>query len=466
MKSNTEYLVSDKRPFVSLASSRYPLPTVSAHPSRLPLGYSWATTVPYTQAEQKFLLEKNLQAVKEWSSSPISVAAVGIPRVNSRHAELNSASVPETVINWSTSRTLPGRTVASVNESRIDVASWKSQKCRQFTMCSLVESVDQLLHEFNSETVVTCSDLVNHPSPGEEGETNEENGLGNARHVKGNNDAYLNVTVKGQNLSALLDTGCELTLCPAALIDPTELCGSTQLMKAANGSAIQVLGETMLKLKIEGRAFEIPCLVTKQVSEIILGLSWMKRENVLWHIGRNWVIVRNHRFTVRCKSRPVRCNRVIIVSDNTRNAPLSSKAFSIARNSETESGVSEFPDETDDRSRSANLVMARSLETLPAFFASSVVAQDRRQPDVHSSAGSAVSSFAYVPPRASIASPAKDPENLASTSHFSSRGLCASEVSSSSDVHAVSCVDDFCVMNKAMHNSVIPSRICVAPRSH
>jgi hypothetical protein len=209
----------------------------------------------------------------------------------------------------------------------------------------------------------------------EQREEQELNEVNNARHVKGRNDAYLSVTVKGKHLLGLLDSGCEMTLCPASLVDPAEIQNSKQSLLAANGSAIRVLGEAKLKLQIEGRPFEIPCLVTEQVSELILGLSWMKDENVLWHVGHNWILVGEHKFSVHCKPRSRLCRRIVVPRDTLAASDGEKEKRKLER--------IHLQDDVEKQPKPATPETSPPTESPSRFSAAKVVAQHQRDWDVH-----------------------------------------------------------------------------------
>ena len=64
-----------------------------------------------------------------------------------------------------------------------------------------------------------------------------------------------------------------MSLIPASLVRLQDMRESRQLLNAANGTSIRVLGEIMVQGEIAGQIFQIPCLVTEQLSEMILGLN-------------------------------------------------------------------------------------------------------------------------------------------------------------------------------------------------
>ena len=142
------------------------------------------------------------------------------------------------------------------------------------------------------------------------------------RHVMGSNNAYLALKVNGKSTFALLDTGSELTLAPASLVKREDIRSSSQTLRAANGTAIRVLGEASLNCEIDGYSFEVSCLITEQISELILGLEWLENQNALWNFGERWVKIQNHTFPIRTRKRQGNCRRIVVAQD-VRVPPLS-----------------------------------------------------------------------------------------------------------------------------------------------
>ena len=91
--------------------------------------------------------------------------------------------------------------------------------------------------------------------------------------------AYLLVPVNGENALVLIDSGSEMSMAPASYVRPADLKGSTQLLRAAYGTEIRVLGESGLRCKMDDVTFLVPCLVMEQLSEIIFGLEFLERHD-------------------------------------------------------------------------------------------------------------------------------------------------------------------------------------------
>ena len=87
---------------------------------------------------------------------------------------------------------------------------------------------------------------------------------------------YLKATVNGVDCSCLLDTGSEVTVIPSSVVEGCNLRPTQQTLRAANGSAIPVLGEATVSFETLKYKSTITGLVKDHVEEVMLGISWYK----------------------------------------------------------------------------------------------------------------------------------------------------------------------------------------------
>jgi len=84
---------------------------------------------------------------------------------------------------------------------------------------------------------------------------------------------YVKVTINRKCCNSLLDTGSDLTLIPAKLVDKQRIYPTTQQCIAANGTKIQILGWTSITGRIGKTPIEVNGLVTEHISELMLGID-------------------------------------------------------------------------------------------------------------------------------------------------------------------------------------------------
>jgi len=134
-------------------------------------------------------------------------------------------------------------------------------------------------------------------------------------HVEGSNNAYLSLRVNGKKILALIDTGCELSLVPASLVRKEKVVKSQQLLRAANGTEIRVTGETVVSCEVDGFSFDVRCLVTEQISELVLGLSWLEQQQAQWHFGKRSITVNGHVLPITSRAEPLQCRKIAFTRD-------------------------------------------------------------------------------------------------------------------------------------------------------
>jgi transposase InsO family protein len=143
----------------------------------------------------------------------------------------------------------------------------------------------------------------------------EPSHVANSNHVLGSNNAYLALRVNGKKSFALVDTGCEMSLAPVSLVRKDAIKKSQQTLRAANGTEIQVIGEAVIQCEAEHFSFSVSCLITEQISELILGLSWLERNRVQWTFGEKCLTIRGHVVPIISRPGLMNCRKVVVAHD-------------------------------------------------------------------------------------------------------------------------------------------------------
>ena len=113
--------------------------------------------------------------------------------------------------------------------------------------------------------------------------------------------AYLRMRINGHWVSCLVDSGCELTLLPARLVNPNQIEETRTKVRAANGTAIPVLGTTCVRGKIGSDKVNIRGLVSDQVAEPMLSIEWLKEHKAVWDFDEGTLRLRGriHKLVAR-----------------------------------------------------------------------------------------------------------------------------------------------------------------------
>ena len=113
-------------------------------------------------------------------------------------------------------------------------------------------------------------------------------------HIKGEKGAYLRITIHGVKHLALLDTGSQISLIPRHIVPDLALDKTEQVLHAANGTNIGVMGEVNLVIHLGRTPIPLKCVVVDNVSEVLLGLDWMMTNVENIDFKRKTIVVNDH----------------------------------------------------------------------------------------------------------------------------------------------------------------------------
>ncbi|ESN92791.1 hypothetical protein HELRODRAFT_164908 [Helobdella robusta] len=90
------------------------------------------------------------------------------------------------------------------------------------------------------------------------------------------------ITINGKRRLGLLDSGSSVSIVPTSMVDITKVRPTEKRLKAANNTEIPVKGEMKLQIKVDDYSKSALVLVSDHVSEIVLGLDWLRNNHILW----------------------------------------------------------------------------------------------------------------------------------------------------------------------------------------
>jgi hypothetical protein len=85
----------------------------------------------------------------------------------------------------------------------------------------------------------------------------------------------------------------------------------TQRLLAANGTVINVLGETSLAATIGSDTLEIRGLVSDHVTELILGINFLRLHKAVWDFDRDVVEINGSRYSLHSRDPKGWCRRIV-----------------------------------------------------------------------------------------------------------------------------------------------------------
>jgi predicted aspartyl protease/transposase InsO family protein len=126
---------------------------------------------------------------------------------------------------------------------------------------------------------------------------------------------YVRMNIGDKAVPCLLDSGCEVTLIPKAVAEATrdiEVQPTNHRIWAANGTEVEVTGETKVALKLDGRRIETFALVSPDVEEVMLGADWLQTHNCLWDFGNGKLYIDGRAAVPLSRKRSLCCRRVYV----------------------------------------------------------------------------------------------------------------------------------------------------------
>src|SRR5678815_4982742 len=118
-----------------------------------------------------------------------------------------------------------------------------------------------------------------------------------------------------------------MSLIPASLVHTKDLVRSKQTLKAANGTAIKVLGEVKVRCEVAETNFVLPCLATEQLSEMIIGLEWLEQQKAIWNFSERWIRLQDREFPLYSLPRSSMCRKVAEAQSYVKELPRDIKRF-------------------------------------------------------------------------------------------------------------------------------------------
>ena len=156
-------------------------------------------------------------------------------------------------------------------------------------------------------------------------EKKDDAGRINAVHTPSSSGrrASLRLKLNGFWTECLLDTGCELTVLPARLVDSKKIKPTTQRIVAANGSEIPVLGTVKVFATIGRTRLPVEGLVSAHVFEPMLGITWMENNHAVWAFHEGVIRIRGKTFELFSRKQGDAWVRRVLALDDTEVPPRS-----------------------------------------------------------------------------------------------------------------------------------------------
>jgi len=122
----------------------------------------------------------------------------------------------------------------------------------------------------------------------------------------------LKVTVNHSSLIILLDTGCSTCILPHEYANGLNILTNTVRLTAANGTNITTLGQVQTTLQLQSQQFMVNFQVSEEVDEVILGLSFISLNDVVWSFKTNAISLNGIWHKLRCMPNRSTCRRIVV----------------------------------------------------------------------------------------------------------------------------------------------------------
>ena len=127
---------------------------------------------------------------------------------------------------------------------------------------------------------------------------------------------YIRLVVNGKSPKCLLDTGSDVTLLPTSVVAGLRVESTTRRIRAANGRGIKVIGTATVEAVAGRHHMTITGLVSPHVSEVMLGIGFLKQEKAIWNFDLGEVVLGGYRHKLCSRGRQSWCTRVILQNDS------------------------------------------------------------------------------------------------------------------------------------------------------
>ena len=141
-------------------------------------------------------------------------------------------------------------------------------------------------------------------------------------------EAYLDVQMGGRNLLALLDSGCEQSVIGRNLFRKVPLEPTEKKLSTADGTDLPLLGETVIHFSIAVFSTSCRVVVTEAVTDLILGIEWLQKNQCVWDFGSNSFTIKGHRGRLKCRRTKRQLRRILVNEEvvipgfHTTNVPV------------------------------------------------------------------------------------------------------------------------------------------------
>ena len=154
---------------------------------------------------------------------------------------------------------------------------------------------------------------------------NRINGLSSGSNAA---KVYAKMTIGKVTTDVLFDSGCELSIVPFRMVKHITLNRATHTVTAANGTPVNIIGEKLIRFKLNGIPSSAEMLVSDEIDEPMLGSDYLHKECCVWDWSKSVLHIKGQDIQLHSRKPSTNCRRVM-VSECVVLPPLSETNVSL-----------------------------------------------------------------------------------------------------------------------------------------
>jgi len=87
------------------------------------------------------------------------------------------------------------------------------------------------------------------------------------------------------------------------------------VVRAANGTKLELAGETTVNIRLGNDNILIPTLVSHDIDVVMLGYDFLTENDCVWSFGANQIIIRGNSYITFARQGQPKCRRLFVTTD-------------------------------------------------------------------------------------------------------------------------------------------------------
>ena len=129
-----------------------------------------------------------------------------------------------------------------------------------------------------------------------------QNGSGSGKYR-----VYAHLHVGRSTVQCLIDTGCEASLVPLALVKHINFDRCTQAVTAANGSTIRIIGSKRIYFHLNNVRLAMQVLISDDIDEAMLGIDFIVEHRCITNFVDGYLVIHGQRVNLHARRSRLRC---------------------------------------------------------------------------------------------------------------------------------------------------------------